>query len=345
MSVCAKLAFLCFSCILFNAILTNSEKSWKDKDVRDYSDADVERLLEQWEDNDEDELEPDELPEWKRPEPAVDLTSIDPSDPEGLMKLTKKGKTLMMFVSVSGGPTREETEAITQLWHTSLFNANYESQRFVVDDNRVIFMLKDGSKAWDIKNFLVTQDRCEEVTIEQQIYYGKASPLYKVQQKEKRPDIRGKEEFAKILKEQETDEEPAEEPVEEISKKEKYEKDRLQQKTEVNRLKEQKIEIETKLKELQKQSQKQSSTPEHTDKSPDSIDIENNIERLRDEKIKADEALNEMKEQMKKSKQEQKEFIMNAMDQKQKQAESIRVIKEANAKENEKRQNAKKTEL
>lgn len=50
----------------------------------------------------------------------------------------------------------------------------------MVDDSRVIFMMKDGSKAWEIKDYLVTQDRCEEVTIEQQIYYGKASPLYEV---------------------------------------------------------------------------------------------------------------------------------------------------------------------
>lgn len=36
-------------------------------------------------------------------------------------------------------------------------------------------MLKDGSKAIDIKNFLVSQDRCEVVTIEGRDYYGKAS--------------------------------------------------------------------------------------------------------------------------------------------------------------------------
>jgi len=41
-------------------------------------------------------------------------------------------------------------------------------------------MLKDGSKAWEIKNFLVQQDRCEVVTIEGKDYYGKGSPLYKV---------------------------------------------------------------------------------------------------------------------------------------------------------------------
>ena len=52
--------------------------------------------------------------------------------------------------------------------------------RYVVSDNRVIFMLKDGAVAWEVKDFLVQQDRCEEVTIEGKSYPGKASPDYKV---------------------------------------------------------------------------------------------------------------------------------------------------------------------
>ena len=38
--------------------------------------------------------------------------------------------------------------------------------RYVVGSNRVLFVLKDGSTAWPIKDFLITQDRCEVVTIE-----------------------------------------------------------------------------------------------------------------------------------------------------------------------------------
>jgi len=44
-----------------------------------------------------------------------------------------------------------------------------------VSDNRVIFMLKDGGMAWEIKDFLVKQDRCEEVTIEGKSYPGKVN--------------------------------------------------------------------------------------------------------------------------------------------------------------------------
>lgn len=43
----------------------------------------------------------------------------------------------------------------------------------MVDDDRAIFMFKDGAMAWDAKDFLVQQDQCKEVTIENKPYYGK----------------------------------------------------------------------------------------------------------------------------------------------------------------------------
>lgn len=46
-----------------------------------------------------------------------------------IMAMTKKGKPLMIMVSVSDNPTKDETERITALWQTSLFNANLEIQR------------------------------------------------------------------------------------------------------------------------------------------------------------------------------------------------------------------------
>ncbi|CAI9733181.1 Hypothetical predicted protein [Octopus vulgaris] len=153
----------------------DSADSWKKKDIRDYSEADLERLYEQWEEGDE-ELEPDELPEWKREAPAVDFSKYDSNKPEELLMMSKKGKTLMMFVSVSGDPARHETEEITSLWQSSLYNANIDITRYLISDNRAIFMLKDGSKAWEIKNFLVEQERCLSVTIENQDFPGKGSP-------------------------------------------------------------------------------------------------------------------------------------------------------------------------
>eukprot|EP00070_Physeter_catodon_P044991 XP_028351885.1 LRP chaperone MESD isoform X3 [Physeter catodon] len=124
----------------------------KKKDIRDYNDADMARLLEQWEKD--DDIEEGDLPEHKRPSAPIDFSQIDPGKPESILKMTKKGKTLMMFVTVSGSPTEKETEEITSLWQGSLFNANYDVQRFIVGSDRAIFMLRDGSYAWEIKDFL-----------------------------------------------------------------------------------------------------------------------------------------------------------------------------------------------
>uniref|UniRef100_A0A8C6X467 LRP chaperone MESD n=1 Tax=Naja naja TaxID=35670 RepID=A0A8C6X467_NAJNA len=121
----------------------------------------------------DDDIEEGDLPEHKRQSAPIDFSKIDPGKPESLLKMTKKGKTLMMFVTVSGEPTEKETEEITNLWQGSLFNANYDVQRFIVGSNRAIFMLRDGSYAWEVKDFLVNQERCEDVTLEGQVYPGK----------------------------------------------------------------------------------------------------------------------------------------------------------------------------
>ncbi|XP_060708905.1 LRP chaperone MESD [Hemiscyllium ocellatum] len=145
----------------------------KKKDIRDYNDADMARLLEEWEKD--DDIEEGDLPEHKRASPPIDFSKIDPSNPENLLKVTKKGKTLMIFVTVSGNPTEKDTEEITSLWQGSLYNANYDVQRFVVGSDRAIFMLRDGSYAWEIKDFLINQERCADVTVEGQTYPGKAA--------------------------------------------------------------------------------------------------------------------------------------------------------------------------
>ncbi|XP_023292588.2 LDLR chaperone boca [Lucilia cuprina] len=149
----------------------DSKPEWAKKDIRDFNDADLERLLDQWEE-DEEPLEPDELPEHLRPQPQIDLSKLNSANPEELLKASKKGRTLMTFVSVDGNPTREEAETITKLWQTSLWNNHIQAERYMVDDNRAIFMFKDGSQAWDAKDFLIQQERCQGVTIENKEYPG-----------------------------------------------------------------------------------------------------------------------------------------------------------------------------
>lgn len=122
---------------------------------------------------DEDPLEPDELPEHLRPSEPLDVSKLDMTNPENVLKASKKGKTLMTFVTVSGNPTRAESEDITKLWQTSLWNNHIQAERYMIDDNRAIFMFKEGSQAWEAKDFLVEQERCLQVTIENKDYKGK----------------------------------------------------------------------------------------------------------------------------------------------------------------------------
>lgn len=172
-----KLVRIFFAVTILISIASSKKKTgedkpaWAKKDIRDYNDVDIERLYDQWEEDD-DPLEPDELPEHLRPSPKVDFSNLDPSNPEALLKMSKKGKTLMSFVSLTGNPSKEELEDISKLWQSSLMNNHIQSERYVVDNNRVIFMFKDGAQAWDAKEFLVQQERCEEVVIENKSYYG-----------------------------------------------------------------------------------------------------------------------------------------------------------------------------
>uniref|UniRef100_A0A0M3IFA5 Mesoderm development candidate 2 n=1 Tax=Ascaris lumbricoides TaxID=6252 RepID=A0A0M3IFA5_ASCLU len=46
------------------------------KDIRDFTDRDLEKLYEEWEENDEDQLEEDELPPYKRPPKQTNFNDV-----------------------------------------------------------------------------------------------------------------------------------------------------------------------------------------------------------------------------------------------------------------------------
>jgi len=179
--------FFAINAVLLISPLTLSANSKEGKKKLNLdNDADLERLLDQWEE-DEDPIPPDELPDGHpdKPQPQVDFSKLDMKDPEGVMKMTKKGKTVMMFVRVSGASSRAETEEITSLWQTGLWNNHVQAERYVLEDDRVMFMFRDGSAAWEAKDFLIEQERCNDVQLEQQTYYGKHTKEYKEEIKKK----------------------------------------------------------------------------------------------------------------------------------------------------------------
>ncbi|KAK4303294.1 hypothetical protein Pmani_024679 [Petrolisthes manimaculis] len=161
----------------------DTKPSWAKKDIRDYSDADLERLLDQW-DEDEEPLPEDELPEHLRPQPKMTFDPDNIGDPESLLKMSKKGRTLMMFVQVKDELDPDRAEEVTKLWQGALYNNHIQAERYMVDQRRAIFMFKDGAQAWDAKDFLVQQKEVKECSIENKIYHGHLTPEGKKELKE-----------------------------------------------------------------------------------------------------------------------------------------------------------------
>ncbi|VVC89316.1 LDLR chaperone boca [Leptidea sinapis] len=164
--------FLCISVIHTKKYTGEEKPDWAKKDIRDFSDADMQRLYDQWEE-DEEELPEDELPEHLRKRPSLDLTKLDMSNPEAVLQQTKKGQTLMMFVTVANKPSRARTEELTKIWQTGLWSNHIQTERYLVDDDRAIFMFKDGSQAWTAKEYLLEQNELKDVQLESHVYNGK----------------------------------------------------------------------------------------------------------------------------------------------------------------------------
>lgn len=145
------------------------------------TDVDLENLLDQWEDADEDKLPLDELPAHKRPRAsqpgAAGITDELLKDPDKLMATVKKGQPLMSFVTVGNNPSKEETEMLTQRWQVGLSNMHLKCERFVIADDRAIFMFNDGSLAFEAKEYLLAQPELKDLTIDGRVWQGKAYPV------------------------------------------------------------------------------------------------------------------------------------------------------------------------
>lgn len=88
------------------------------------------RLFDQWEE-DEEPLPEDEQPEYMRKPPTVDFSKLDTSNPEAILQATKKGQTLMMFVTVANKPSRARAEELTKIWQTGLWSNHIQAERSV----------------------------------------------------------------------------------------------------------------------------------------------------------------------------------------------------------------------
>lgn len=78
---------------------------------------------------DEEPLEPDELPEHLRPQPQIKFDPSDLSNPEQILKSSKKGRSLMMFVKVKSQYTKDQVDEYTKIWQSALHNNHIQAER------------------------------------------------------------------------------------------------------------------------------------------------------------------------------------------------------------------------
>lgn len=171
---------LCIISLLSQIVDANTENKVKKKklpkDPLYITDVDLENLYDEWEETDDEKLAPDELPAYKRPPPPIDSNKDIFNDPEKLLRASKKGRTVMAFVTVANNPSKEDTELLTQRWQVGLTNMHMKCERFVVSDDRAIFVFEDGSLAYEAKSYLVDQPELKEYSIENQTWQGKGYP-------------------------------------------------------------------------------------------------------------------------------------------------------------------------
>ncbi|CAD5213133.1 unnamed protein product [Bursaphelenchus okinawaensis] len=133
--------------------------------------SDFDRLLDEWEENDDEPLEEDEKPDHLRPKPDINIEELKKKaqGPDDLLRLTKKSQPVMMFVSVVENgkkAARPFTEKMSDIWQSQLYNNHIDLQTYVIEDDRILFMFKDGSRAWEGRDFLLKHKECKEVTLE-----------------------------------------------------------------------------------------------------------------------------------------------------------------------------------
>ena len=118
---------------------------------------------------------------------SLKLEDIDLRDPDSIKRASKADKTVITLVTLTGQPTRskqnsshsfrfffrQETVSISRLWQIGLYNNHIDINSFLVDDDRVMFSALDGATVFDLKDFLIEQERVDFVEIDQDIFPGK----------------------------------------------------------------------------------------------------------------------------------------------------------------------------
>ncbi|KRX73172.1 26S proteasome non-ATPase regulatory subunit 1, partial [Trichinella sp. T6] len=142
------------------------------KHPRDYTEADLQGLFDQWEAND-DPLDPDEIEGWRKP-PPLDLNLLKVHTSEQASRIIKKDREMKLFVKFDPKMSRAEIDDLTNIWLMRFFNNHIVSKRRFSQEKEVEFLFIEGSQAWDAYHFVMDQDEVYEVMLEGNKYKGKA---------------------------------------------------------------------------------------------------------------------------------------------------------------------------
>ena len=161
----AALAVLVTAALVLCAAGQQSKRDWNSM-----SDADFERIYQEWRDNDEEDDGEEEDP-MKAPPQDLDLDLENLSE-ETIRRETMRGRTVMVYVTMVGLPSEYDTRVTGQRWQMGLMNGNIKTELFVLGKGRVIVQTAQGERAVDIKDFLVKQPEVWSVRIDGKQFPG-----------------------------------------------------------------------------------------------------------------------------------------------------------------------------
>ena len=141
-------------------------KDWKEKNINQYSESDFDLLYDQWEENDDEKIPNDELPYGHPDRPDysnIKMEDFDFKDPSSVKKFSNMKKNIFVIATLTGNPSREETEEISGLWMQGLFNNHIDLQRFILEDDQVMFssmVTKTPKSFWNFMHIFSARRNC-----------------------------------------------------------------------------------------------------------------------------------------------------------------------------------------
>jgi len=103
--------------------------------------------------------------------------TFDPSDPTAFMRANKKGKPAMIFVNLHGSLSKKQSEDLAFKWKNLLTSAAIDTNPYVIEPGQIMWTVMDGSKGYDVMDFVFTQQETKDVTWDSQKYTKEAWTL------------------------------------------------------------------------------------------------------------------------------------------------------------------------